>query len=64
MDEKNKSKKYRFLWIQKKILCVSVKKKSIKSGDKSGTARTHVRYTITSNDTDTGQRKISDTRAF
>ena len=38
--------------------------KDIKSGDKSGTARTHVRYTITSNDTDTGQRKISDTRAF
>ena len=38
--------------------------KDIKSGDKSGTARTYVRYTITSNDTDTGQRKISDTRAF
>ena len=31
---------------------------SIKSGDKSGTTRTYVRYTITSNDTDTGQRKI------
>ena len=42
----------------------SFEKKDIKSGDKSGTARTHVRYTITSNDTDAGQRKISDTRAF
>lgn len=41
-----------------------LEKKDIKSGDKSGTARTYVRYTITSNDTDTGQRKISDTRAF
>ena len=28
-----------------------------KIGDKSGTARTYVRYTITSNDTDTGQRE-------
>ena len=49
--------KDRFLWIQKKILCVSAEKNSIKRGDKSGTARTYVRYTITSNDTDTGQRE-------
>ena len=46
-----------FVWIQKKILCVSAEKNSIKRGDKSGTARTYVRYTITSNDTDTGQRE-------
>lgn len=53
-----------FYGYRRKFYACLLKKKSIKSGDKSGTIRTHVRCTITSNDTDTGQRKISDTRNF